>query len=205
MIYDTEKIKELLRERLDEYRYIHSLGVADAARELAKKYGEDEEKAYFAGLVHDITKNTSKEEQLQIIENGGIILNSEEKNNPKLWHAVSGSIFLKNELKIEDEEIISAVRYHTTGKDNMAVFEKIIYIADFISAERSFTGVEHMRKLAFESLDKAAMYAVDFCIPDLVKKRQVLHLDSVKLYNELIEKGVEPVLEGEKSKNDSAL
>lgn len=200
MKYETEKIKALLKERLDEYRYNHSLGVADAARELAKIYGEDEEKAYFAGLLHDITKNTSKEEQLQIIENGGIILNSEEKNNPKLWHAISGSVFIRDELEITDEEIISAVRYHTTGKSSMTVFEKIIYIADFISAERSFPGVEYMRELAGESLDKAAMYAVDFCIPDLVSKRQVLHLDSVRLYNELIEKGVKPILSGEDDK-----
>ena len=79
----------------------------------------------------------------------------------------------------------------------MTVLEKIIYIADFISAERSFPGVELMRELAFESLDKAAMFALDFCIPDLVSKRQVLHLDSVRLYNELIEKGVKPILNGE--------
>lgn len=205
MTYNTEGIKALLKERLDEYRYNHSLGVADAAKELAKIYGEDEERAYFAGLTHDITKNTPYEEQLQIIENGGIILNSEEKNNRKLLHAISGSVYLKNELSVKDEEIISAVRYHTTGKDNMTTFEKIIYIADFISAERSFPGVDYMRKLAYESLDKAAMYAVDFCIPDLVRRRQVLHHDSVKLYNELIEKGVEPILSGEEDSNDRAL
>lgn len=197
MIYDIDRIKELLKDRLDEYRFIHSLGVADKAAELAKHYGQSEERAYFAGLVHDITKNTPYEEQLQIIENGGIILNSEEKNNRKLLHAISGSVFIEKELGVTDKEIISAVRYHTTGKENMTVLEKIIYIADFISAERSFPGVELMRELAFESLDKAAMFALDFCIPDLVSKRQVLHLDSVRLYNELIEKGVKPTLNGE--------
>lgn len=201
-IYETDKIKELLRERLDEYRLVHSLGVADAARRLANIYGENEDRAYFAGLVHDITKNTPKDEQLHIIEKGGIILSPEEKNNPKLWHAISGSVFVRDELKITDEEIISAVRYHTTGKDNMTVLEKIIYIADFISEERSFNGVEYMRRLAYESLDRAAMFATDFCIPDLVRRRQVLHIDSVKLYNELIEKGVKPILSEEEDKND---
>ena len=191
---DIEEIKKLLKEKLDEYRYIHSEGVAEAAKALAKRYGEDEERAYLAGLVHDITKNTPKDEQLQIIKNGGIILNSEEMNNPKLWHAISGSAYIRKELHIDDEEIINAVRYHTTGKDSMTVFEKIIYIADFISAERTFDGVEYMRKLAFEDLDKAAMFATDFCIPDLVRKRQVLHIDSVRLYNELIRKGVKPIL-----------
>lgn len=197
MTYDNEKIKELLKNRLDEYRFTHSLGVADKAKELAALYGQNEDRAYFAGLVHDITKNTPYEEQLQIIENGGIILNSEEKNNRKLLHAISGSVYIEKELGVTDKEIISAVRYHTTGKCNMTVFEKIIYIADFISAERSFSGVEFMRELAFESLDKAAMFALEFCIPDLVSKRQALHLDSVKLYNELIEKGIKPILNGE--------
>ncbi len=184
--YDTEKIKQLLRERLDDYRYNHSLGVAEMARILAGKHGEDAERAYVAGLVHDITKNTNKDEQLQIIENGGIILSLEEKNNPKLWHAISGSIYVRDELGFDDEEIVSAVRYHTTGKTEMTVLEKIVYVADFVSFERKFPGVDFMRELAYESLDKACLFAVDFCIPDLVRKRQVLHPDSVALYNELI-------------------
>lgn len=204
-IFDTEEMKALLRERLDDYRYIHSLGVAAAAKELAVIYGADEDKAYFAGLTHDITKNTPYEEQLQIIENGDIILNSEEQNNKKLLHAISGSVYLRDEIKINDEEIISAVRYHTTGKDNMTLLEKIIYIADFISAERNFPGVDFMRELAKESLDKAAMFAVEFCIPDLVRKGQVLHIDSVRLYNELTEKGIRPILSREEDTNDTAL
>lgn len=205
MIYDVEKTKSVLREKLNEHRYAHSLGVAEAARELAERYGENADRAYFAGLVHDITKNTPNDEQLQIIKNGGIILNSEEENNPKLWHAVSGSIFLKSELNVTDEEIISAVRYHTTGKAGMTTFEKIIYIADFISCERDFNGVEYMRQLAYESLDKAAMFALDFCLPDLVRKKQVLHIDSVRLYNELVEKGIKPILNGEEDSNDRTL
>ncbi len=196
-VYDTYEIQKLLSQRLDEYRYVHSLGVALSARELAKRYGADADRAYFAGLVHDITKNTPRDEQLRLIAGGGVALSLEELNNPKLWHAISGSIYVRDVLKINDSEIVSAVRYHTTGRDEMTLLEKIIYIADFISAERSFNGVEYMRKLAFESLDKAAMYAVKFCIPDLVMKGQVLHTDSVKLYNGLVRKGIKPKLSGE--------
>lgn len=199
--YDTEKIKELLRERLDDYRYNHSLGVAEMAKILAEKHGEDMERAYITGLVHDITKNTNKDEQLQIIENGGIILSLEEKNNPKLWHAISGSIYVRDELRFADEEIVSAVRYHTTGKAGMTNLEKIVYVADFVSFERNFPGVEYMRELAYENLDKACLFAVDFCIPDLVKKRQVLHPDSVALYNELI---INSITYGKEDENDKS-
>lgn len=188
--YDTEKIKLLLRERLDDYRYNHSMGVADMAKILAQKHGEDPDKAYIAGLVHDITKNEDNDKQLQIIENSGIILSLEEKKNPKLWHAISGSVYVRDELGFDDE-IVSAVRWHTTGKSGMTLLEKIIYVADFVSMERSFPGVDFMRQLAYEDLDKACLFAVDFCIPDLVKKRQVLHPDSVALYNELVMNSVE--------------
>lgn len=199
--YDTEKIKELLRERLDDYRYNHSLGVAEMAKILAEKHGEDAERAYVAGLVHDITKNTNKDEQLQIIENGGIILSLEEKNNPKLRHAISGSIYVRDELGFDDEEIVSAVRYHTTGRAAMTLLEKIVYVADFVSFERNFPDVDYMRELAYESLDKACLFAVDFCIPDLVKKRQVLHPDSVALYNELI---INSITYGKEDENDKS-
>ena len=180
------ELKALLRSRLTEKRYIHSLGVAQTAKKLAEKFGADPERAYLAGLVHDITKNTPDDEQLQIIKNSGIILTLEERNNPKLFHAISGSAYIKDALGFEDSEIISAVRYHTTGKAGMTTLEKIVYVADFVSPERDFPGVDFMRQLASEDLDKACLFAVDFCIPNLVKTGCVLHPDSVGLYNELI-------------------
>ncbi len=181
-----DEAEALLKERLKETRYLHSLNVAAAAKELALIYGEDPDRAYEAGLLHDITKNTSDEEQLKIIEKGGIILTPVEKNNPKLYHSISGSVYIRDELGETDEEIISAVRYHTTGKAGMTLLEKIIYIADFISAERTFNGVDYMRNLAKISLDDACMFAVDFCIPDLVRRKKVIHPDSLGLYNDLI-------------------
>lgn len=91
-----EKYKEydkLLRSKLDDYRYIHSLGVAKSAKELAALYGADEEKAYTAGLLHDVMKNASPDEQLQIMEKADIILSPCEKLNQKLWHAIAGAAF----------------------------------------------------------------------------------------------------------------
>ncbi|MFI3140940.1 MAG: bis(5'-nucleosyl)-tetraphosphatase (symmetrical) YqeK [Clostridia bacterium] len=181
-----DEYKALLEGILDEYRYIHTLNVADSARELAKLYGEDEDKAYLAGLLHDIMKNTDKNKQLQIIQKDDIILSESEKNNPKLWHAMAGASYVKLELKISDEQIINAVRYHTTGRAKMSKFEKIIYIADFISAERNYPDVDVMRKLSQISLEKAALYALKFSISKLAKDGLVIHTDSVEFYNELI-------------------
>ncbi len=179
--------RKLLKEKLLEKRYIHSLNVADSARALAELYGGDKDKAYFAGLVHDIMKNASQEEQLQIMEKGGIILSHTEKNNPKLWHAMAGECYLRTEMGITDNEILSAVRYHTTGKAGMSLLDKIVYIADYISVERDYHDADVMRELALnKGLDEAALYALKYSFTSLSKKEKLIHTDSVAYYNELI-------------------
>lgn len=179
--------KRILREKLDDYRFLHSLNVAESARVLACKYGADEEKAYFAGLVHDIMKNATEEEQLQIMEKGGIILSRTERNNPKLWHAMAGEAYLRTEMGLTDKEILSSVRYHTTGKAGMSLLDKIVYIADYISAERNYPDVDTMRELALhKGLDDAALYALKYSFTSLSEKERLIHPDSVEYYNELI-------------------
>ena len=179
--------KALLRELLDDYRYIHSLGVAESAKELAAIYGYDEDKAYKAGLLHDIMKNATKEYQLQIMEKGGIILSQAEKNNPKLWHAMAGECYLRVEMGITDKELLGAVRYHTTGKAGMNLLEKIVYIADYISKERNYPDVDVMRRLSKEvSLEEASLYALRFSIRKFESIGGIIHTDSIDYYNELI-------------------
>lgn len=188
-LYSAEypEYKALLREMLDDYRYIHSLGVAESARELAELYGYDTDKAYKAGLLHDIMKNATKDYQLQIMEKGGIILSQAEKNNPKLWHAMAGECYLRVEMGIKDEELLGAVRYHTTGKAEMNLLEKIVYIADYISRERNYPDVDVMRRLSKEvSLEEASLYALRFSIRKLESIGGIIHTDSVDYYNELV-------------------
>jgi nicotinate-nucleotide adenylyltransferase len=185
------EIRKLLKSRLDDYRYIHSLGVADSARTLAKIYGADEEKAYLAGLLHDIAKNMPKDEQLKLIEQGGIIMNSAERNNPALWHGIAGECYLRLEMGITDSEILGSVRYHTTGKAGMTLLEKIIYVADYISAERNYPDVDVMRDLSLNhSLEKASLYSLIYTFNKMTKLQGIIHPDSVEYYNELIMKGV---------------
>lgn len=179
--------KEILKKRLNEKRYYHSLCVADEAERLALKYGADSKKAYLAGLLHDITKNTTEEEQLQMFKEFGIIPDSITRQSFKLWHAVSGAAYIENILKITDEEIISAVRYHTTARENMTLLEKILYLADFSSADRCYDDVEIMRIKVDESISAAMEYALSYTISELVEKHALIHPDTMYAYNQVME------------------
>ncbi len=186
--WTDERIIELIRSKLELRRFQHSLNVAESARYLAGKYGGDADKAYTAGLLHDVMKNSSPEEQLGVITEAGIELLPEERANKKLWHAIAGAAYIKNVMGIDDKELYKAVRYHTTGRAKMTLLEKIVYLADYISAERNYKDVDVMRKLCDESMDEAVLYALEFGIPDLVRRGSVVHPDSLDLYNESVMK-----------------
>lgn len=183
---DMKKYYELAEKTLSERRFIHSRNVACAAVKLAEKHGCSPEKAELAGILHDITKEVSAENQLQIIESGGIILDDIYKNSPQLLHAVSGMVYCRDSLGITDEEVLSAIRYHTTAKGNMTLLEKIIFIADFISDERDYDDVDIMRAECEKSLEAGMLYGLSFVIPDIVRKQRAVHPDALAAYNELV-------------------
>ena len=174
---------EIIKGRLTEQRFIHSLNVADCAKELAIKFGADPEKAYTAGLIHDSCKNLESSVQLQYLLENKVELSEYELAAPKLFHAICGAVFAEKELGCTDEEIITAVRYHTTGRSNMTLLEKVIFIADFIGKERNYDGVEVMREKAFRSLDEAIVEGLSFTIIDLIKKERLVHPDTMGAYN----------------------
>ncbi len=171
---------------MGDYRYNHSLNVAKEAKKLAKLYGADEEKAQLAGILHDITKEMPKKEQLQIITDSGIILDNVQKNAPKLWHGISGSVYVENNLDIHDDDILNAIRYHTTGRAKMSLLEKIIFVADFTSEERTYSGVATMRKKSRHSLEDAMLYGFRFTFKDLSKRELAIHPDEIYCYNEIV-------------------
>lgn len=174
-----------IRERLSDFRYIHSLEVAKSARELAVKYGYDPNKAYLAGLSHDVLKELTKEEFSDFFRKENISLSPVEKNAPKLWHSIAGAKYLEKNYGLCDE-IISAVRYHTTGKENMTPGEKILFVADFISLDRSYNGVEDMRRRALISLEYAMEEGLRFTIEELAAKNLPIHPDTLACYNEIL-------------------
>lgn len=156
--YDARPELSWLRAKvmpyLSEKRVAHVLGCETEAVALANRWGEDPERAAVAGILHDITKRLSPEEQLKLCEKYGIINDAAEVANPKLLHAKTGAAFARELFGIEDD-IYGAIRWHTTGKPDMTLLEKIIYLADFVEPTRNFPGVEELRELCFEDIDAA--------------------------------------------------
>lgn len=183
---DYAVFKEILKQRLNEKRYYHSLCVADEAKRLAEKYGADTEKAYLAGLLHDITKNSPAEEHLKIFKDFGIIPSELEMSSEKLWHAMSGAAYTRNALGITDPEITEAIRFHTTARANMPLLAKILYLADFTSADRDYEDVDVIRGFVDISLEKAFVYALRYTIKDLAEQSRAVHPDTVAAYNEAV-------------------
>lgn len=181
-----EEYKELLEKRLNKGRYYHSLCVADEAKRLAEKYGGNEEKCYLAGLLHDITKNSTPEEHLEIFKSNNISLSQIEMSAEKLWHAVSGALYIESNLGIKDNEILDAVRYHTTAKADMSLTAKILYLADFTSKDRNYPDVNIIRNLVDKSLEEAFIYALKYSIIDLTERSKAIHPDTVAAFNETV-------------------
>lgn len=175
----------LAKKMLSEKRFTHSKMVSQAAIKLAKRYGCKTEDAKTAGILHDIMKNKTQGELLNFFEKHGIILDDVELKSPSLWHAYAGAVFAKEDLCIKNKEIISAIKYHTTAKKHMSLFEKIIYVADYISADRAFLGVEKARELAFEDIDLAMLHSLRNVIFRLSQNLSPIHHNSFEAYNEL--------------------
>lgn len=186
---DTERNDEFLEElkkHLCPDRLHHSLCVAQSARELAVRYGADAQKAYTAGLLHDIMKNESDEALLHFFRENGIILTTTERHSRKTWHAMAGALYCERKLHVQDAEILSAIRWHTTGRAGMTLLDKVVFLADFISADRDYPGVERMREKAEVSMEAALLEGLQFTIQELVSRRRPVHEDSVRAYNELV-------------------
>ena len=175
-----------IEKRLTYGRFVHSLNVADCAKALAERYGADPAKAYTAGLVHDIMKDTPKdalrEYVIKSVGGDDRVLMSQKA----LWHAIAGAYALEHELGVDDKEILLAVRYHTSGRAGMTLLEKIVFTADFISADRNYPGAEEMRVYAFRSLAEAMEEGLNFTIKDLCGKRRPIYRDTVDAYNEAV-------------------
>ncbi len=180
---------ELLRSRLSGHRFHHSLCVAEEAVRLAKLYGADEQKAELAGLLHDIMKEADREEQERYIRMDSRRWSEYYDLSPKLMHAPAAVAYLRRELGIKNREVLGAIRYHTTGRAGMTLLEKVIFLADFTSADRDYHEVDKMRSLVNKSMEKAMMFALSFTITDLVSKDRPVHPDTFAAYNDLFLSG----------------
>lgn len=188
---DTARNKEfleILKTRLTPQRLYHSICVAEQAKHLAEIFGGDTEKAYTAGLVHDIMRYEPPEKMIELIIGDGQVLTESEKKITVTLHAVAGEVYLRKNLKVTDGEILLSVRYHTTGKEDMTLLEKIIYAADLTSADREYPDVDEVRALAEKDLDRTVLRGLSFTIEDNARKCRPIHIDTVKAFNYLAER-----------------
>ena len=181
---DQNKALDLVRVQLPEKRYIHTLGVLESAKQLAERYGADIEKATLAAIFHDYAKYRPLDEMEDIIKKEQLPQDLLEYNS-ELWHAPVGAVLVEREADLHDEEILSAIRYHTSGRVGMSLLDKIIYLADYIEPGRSFPGVDEVRAVAEKSLNEAVLQAMGNTITFLIKKNQAIYPDTFHAYNDL--------------------
>lgn len=168
------KLKKKLRRHLDKERYEHTLGVMYTAGAMAMAYQVDMEKAIIAGLLHDCAKSISSEKKIKLCQKYNLSINEFEKKNPGLLHAKLGASIAKEKYKISDKEILDAIAYHTTGRPNMTLLDKIVYIADYIEPNRSAApNLDDVRRLAFVDID-ACLYMIIKDSLDYLKTREMV-------------------------------
>ena len=155
-----KQAKELVRSRLSDQRYEHTLNVKKMAVKLAKRYGADEEQAALAALLHDAAKEISKDEMRAIMRAYPEYAEGGEARPTSVWHGICAAILARTEWGVEDEAVLSAIACHTAGKPGMSRLDKILYLADMTSAERDWSGVNKLRKLERNDLDAAMLVAL---------------------------------------------
>lgn len=173
---EIDIINAKLHSVLTPKRYKHTQGVAQESLQLAQRYGADTDKAYIAGLLHDCAKCFTDEEKLKLCEKYDLVLDDILKSQPDLTHSFLGAKLAYEEYGIEDSEILDAIAYHTTGRPNMSLLEKIVFIADYIEPNRDyFEGLDKIRELAYADIDKAVIYSLENTINYNKNKNRIIH------------------------------
>lgn len=183
-------LKKYLKKHLSKERYQHTLGVAYTAIAMAMKYNPDTnnsdfiKKAEVAGLLHDCAKNMDNKKKLRICDKNDIPYTEMEAENAYLLHGKVGAFLAKNKFGVQDEDILNAITWHTTGRPNMSTLEKIIYIADYIEPYRKpIPDLDSIRKLAFEDLDLTMKAILEHTIQYLQKNNKPFDPMTQKTYD----------------------
>jgi len=182
-----EQALAIVKKQLTEHRYVHTIGVMETAIALAKEHGVDAKKAELAAIFHDYAKFRPKEEMQKII--------IEQKMDPtllnfhsELWHAPVGAYLVEKEAGISDQEILDAIKYHTSGKAKMKMLEKIIYLADYIEPNRAFPGVEEVRELTKVDFHQGFIKSVKNTMGFLIQNNRPVFPLTFEMYNSIVMK-----------------
>lgn len=186
---DIVKLHKKLLKRLPEGRYMHTLGVEFTAASLSMKYGCDVGKARLAGLLHDCAKGIDSSEYIDLCDKYNIPVNEAERSNPGLLHAKLGGFFAMRKYHVTDMDVIDAIICHTTGKPDMTLLEKILYVSDYIEPGRSdLPKLKELRVLAFENIDAALLMLLELTMDHLKSKGYVVDPMTEKTYLYYLEK-----------------
>ncbi|KAB3537407.1 HD domain-containing protein [Alkaliphilus pronyensis] len=179
-------IDHKLKQVISKKRYKHTLGVVDVAVYLANKYGENCNKAAIAALLHDYAKDFSEAKLRKHIKKNKIPVDDVLNCAYQLLHGKVAASIAKKRFGVTDIDILNAVEYHTTGRRGMTRLEKIIYLADFIEVGRSYPGVDELRVIAEEDLDKAVLKALNNTIIYVLDINQILHPNTIDARNQIL-------------------
>lgn len=182
---NQQKAEQLARDRLSPKRLQHTLNVRDTALELAKIHQEDLEKTAIAALLHDVAKEMPKGDMLQIFQDNAIMAENAPQRPQPVWHGICAAILAKTQWGIKDEEILAAIRYHTTGRVGMSKLEKIIFLADMTSADRNYPQVDSLRALQKEDLSLAMETAIKLTIDWVQQQGNMLDPLSLQVLQQL--------------------
>ena len=185
MVTDIEKLDGDLREVLSKERYSHSVCVMQMCEKLAKKYNANVEKAKLIGLMHDMAKELSKKEKLDYVKKNNIACNEIEKKLTGILHGKIAADMCKKKYGFDDE-MCEAIAVHTTGKPNMTILQKILFIADKTDESRTYDGIVELRNLAFENIDKAIIKNLDSTLLINIDKGNLIFEESIKTRNYLL-------------------
>lgn len=185
-MWGKEEIIEYIKGNLIESRFKHTLSVAETAVKLAELNDVSIEKAEIAALAHDVAKNLTVDKMKEIIVENRIELSYDEEQTPELWHSIIAPVIGKQVFNIDDEEILGAMRWHTTGRENMTKLEKIIYVADIIEPRRKFVGIERIREATFKNLDTGVLMSLTHTIKYLLDRGFTIDINSIKARNYMI-------------------
>jgi predicted HD superfamily hydrolase involved in NAD metabolism len=183
---NKDEMLQIVKNQLTEHRYQHTLGVVETAVQLAERYGVDQKKAEVAAIFHDYAKFRKAEEMAEIISKSLDIPKDLLDYDKELWHAPVGAYLVKHEVGITDEEVLDAIRFHTTGRVGMSGLEKVVCLADYIEPGRHFPGVEDVRELAKQDLNKALAQSLSNTIQFLEKRNHKVYPLTKAAYEKLI-------------------
>lgn len=182
---ELEEIKNVLKNKLSEKRFYHSICVMEMCEKLAEHYNVDIEEARFIGLAHDIAKEMPSDEKLKYAKENNIPVNTVEQSSPTLLHAKIGADICKKQFGFSDK-MCKAISLHTTGGENMDMLSKILFIGDGIGLDRTYEDADYIRDLAFKNLDESILYMLNLTIKECLERNSQIHIDTILARNYLL-------------------